>query len=338
LKTRVVGCGGPVGGDLDCNDAVVVGEAGKVTITNIAADAKVEISGPSTGYGQQLVCTTSANSTTGANTTCGDVAVTYGNGTVHFAGLANTNYLFKINAMDNAMDNGWADAGNCGWNCSNEFTVDNLSNGRYLLTVYNDDWSIHCETEITMTGSNVVAGAESRNAPHLSFAAYPANRTIDLQWLSNSGYKVRNFEVEQSDNGVDFEQIAKFVNKDWSPEIAYHHTTDETPLMGTNYYRVKEIYLDGSFTYTDVQQVNFQIDLENVSVFPIPAKDELFLNLKPHMGKKVSLSLVNHLGNQLIQQDIATVSTDLISINTTQIQNGLYYIIIKVDGQKTFTK
>ena len=68
------------------------------------------------------------------------------------------------------------------------------------------------------------------------------------------------------------------------------------------------------------------------------AKDELFLNMKPHMGKKVSLSLVNHLGNQLIQQDIANVSTDLISMNTTQIQNGLYYVLIKVDGQKTFTK
>jgi len=32
-------------GNLDCNDAIVVGEAGKVTISNIAANAKVEISG-----------------------------------------------------------------------------------------------------------------------------------------------------------------------------------------------------------------------------------------------------------------------------------------------------
>jgi len=128
-------------------------------------------------------------------------------------------------------------------------TILHLSNGRYLLTVLNSDWAPHCETEITMTGSNVVAGAKSRNAPHLSFAAYPANRTAGLQWLSNNGYKVRNFEVEQSNDGVHFEQVAKF-----------------------------------------------------------------FLNLKPHTGKKVSLSSVNHLGNQLIQQGIAKVSTDVISM------------------------
>ena len=47
---------GEPGGDLDCNDAVVVAEAGKITISNIAANAKVEISGPSTGWAQDLVC------------------------------------------------------------------------------------------------------------------------------------------------------------------------------------------------------------------------------------------------------------------------------------------
>ena len=44
------------GGSLDCNDAVVTAESGKVTITNLPAGAKVEISGPATGWAQQLVC------------------------------------------------------------------------------------------------------------------------------------------------------------------------------------------------------------------------------------------------------------------------------------------
>lgn len=47
---------------------------------------------------------------------------------------------------------------------------------------------------------------------------------------------------------------------------------------------------------------------------------------------------MNHLGKQFIQQDIATVTKDLISLNTTQLQNGLYYLIIQADGQKIFTQ
>ena len=84
--------------------------------------------------------------------------------------------------------------------------------------------------------------------------------------------------------------------------------------------------------------MNFQIDLTKVTVFPNPARDELFLNMSPYVGKKATVSLVNHLGKQIIEQDIATVSTDLISMNTSKIQNGLYYLIVKVDGQKAFTK
>ncbi len=53
---------GETGGDLDCNDAVVIGEAGKVTISNIAANAKIEISGPSTSWAQQLICEGGCNS------------------------------------------------------------------------------------------------------------------------------------------------------------------------------------------------------------------------------------------------------------------------------------
>ena len=46
--------GGGNGGD--CNDVTVSGADGKVTINNIPSGAKIEISGPSTGWGQQLVC------------------------------------------------------------------------------------------------------------------------------------------------------------------------------------------------------------------------------------------------------------------------------------------
>ncbi|MEM1119013.1 MAG: SdrD B-like domain-containing protein [Bacteroidota bacterium] len=46
---------GEIGGS-DCNDAVVSVEPGKVVISNISANAKVEIAGPATGWAQQLVC------------------------------------------------------------------------------------------------------------------------------------------------------------------------------------------------------------------------------------------------------------------------------------------
>ena len=69
--------GGTGGGGGDCNSVTVVGESGKVTITNIPSDAIVEILGPSTGFGQQLVCSGNCSSMEMVNNlSAGDYNVT----------------------------------------------------------------------------------------------------------------------------------------------------------------------------------------------------------------------------------------------------------------------
>ncbi|MEM1121017.1 MAG: discoidin domain-containing protein, partial [Bacteroidota bacterium] len=261
----------------------------------------------------------------GTSKTCGDITINYGGGTVTMIGTANTNYYFKINDLDN----GWADAGNCGWNCGNEFTVNNLPNNRFLLTIYNENWSVHCDTEITMTGSNTAASAQNRHAPHLSMAAHTAKRRIKLEWLSNSGFKVDNFTLEHSADGLVFTPIAQFINKKWSSEITYHQATDETPLAGANYYRIKESYLDGSSAYTKTKRVDFAIDLNDVSIFPNPVEETLFVNLSPYVGQQVQLSLVNQLGAELLQKEVNYISTNLLTMDASQLQNGLHYLVIR---------
>jgi len=270
----------------------------------------------------------------GIAVTCGEVAITYGNGTITFTGLATNDYFFKVNDLNN----GWAQVGGCSFNCGHQFTVRDLPNSTLLLSIYNSDWSIHCTTEIQMTGSSVTGSASTRNAPHLSFAAYQTSREVELEWLSNSGFKVSDFAIEHSTDGTNFKTLSQFVNKEWSDELEYHQLIDETPETGDNYYRVKEIYLDGSFAYTDVQKVNFNIDLENIAIFPNPARGELFLNLKPYVGKKAAISLVNHFGQEVKKLKVASIVNDLILISTAEIPNGLYYLNIKIDQQKNLTK
>ena len=274
-------------------------------------------------------------SSTATNTTCGEVAITYGVGTITFEGIANKDYFFKINDLN---DN-WATVGGCSWNCGNQLTVNDLANSNYLLTVYNADWSIHCDTEIQMTGSNIIApSASDRTTSQLTFAAYQAHRAVDLQWLSNSGYKVNTFEVEHSLDGENFSQIGQLTNKKWSNELEYHQTIDEQPKKGVNYYRVKENYLNGSFAYTPVQSVVFGIDLAGISIFPNPAREALFINLGLQDGLQADLTMTNHLGQEVKALKVESMDNQLIQLNTADLLNGLYYLNISVEGQKSFTK
>jgi hypothetical protein len=287
----------------------------------------------------QANCTCAGTSTNtgggnGNTVDCGATQITYGSGSITITGQVGKEYFFKINDLNN----GWAQAGSCGWNCGHQFSQSNLANSKYLITVYNSDWTEHCQTEIEMTDSNFSGDAGSRNASQLSFSAFQADRTVALEWLTNNGYKVSKFEIERSLDGTNFTQLAAFTNKEWTDELEYHQSTDEQPANGVNYYRVKEIYLDGSYAYTEVQSLGFHIDLNEISVFPNPAREELFVSLKPYVGKKGLLTLTNHYGQIIQQIELGEIKEELIQINTSQVLNGLYYINVQVDQQKSFTK
>ena len=274
------------------------------------------------------------NTGNGASVNCGDLTITYGQGTIDMTGATNQSYFFKINDLDN----GWAQVFGCSWNCGNRQTATELANGSYLVSIYNDDWTPHCDVRIEMTNSSYTSNAGSRNAAQLNFEAYPAQRKVQLQWLTNSGYKVAHFEVEHSEDGQSFTQMEKTINKEWTEQLAYHQATDLVPSKGANYYRVKEVYLDGSFAYTDVQKVNFTIDLAEFFIFPNPAKDELFLNLTTYQRGKGKVSLMNSLGKVVYEQQSETLASDLIRIDVSTFSNGLYYLKLELDQHKTITK
>ena len=48
--------------------------------------------------------------------------------------------------------------------------------------------------------------------------------------------------------------------------------------------------------------------------------------------------MVNQYGQIVQQLDLAEIETDLIKINTTTFNNGLYYLNVQVNQQKAFTK
>ena len=189
-----------------------------------------------------------------------------------------------------------------------------------------------------MTGSSFRTNAGSRTNAQLNFEAYRSQREVALQWLTNSGFKVTHFEVEHSSDGTNFAKVAQFVNKIWTNELEYHQTTDLSPVTGTNYYRLKEVYLDGSFAYTDVQLVNFSIDLAAFSVFPTPAQEELFISLSNHQSQTGTLILLNQFGQIMKQIEVVGTEADLIKINTAQMDNGLYLLNVNLTGQPNFTE
>ena len=265
---------------------------------------------------------------------CDRIQIINDAGMVTISGEIMNGLFIKINDEENDL----AKVFSCKEDCDEEDLSIELPNSTYLLTLYNRNDRKLCSETFTITESSVEASALDRRTSHLSFSAHRDRRAVALQWLTNTGYKVSHFEVEHSVNGMDFTKIQLVNNGEWTDELSFFQVADNQPVMGDNYYRIKQVYVDDSFDYTPIQQINFVLDLDKTAVFPNPVQESLNINLKQYAGEKGVLKILNQFGQQVHQIDMDKIQEDLTTVNTAHLKNGVYYLSIQVGGYQVVSQ
>ncbi len=100
-----------------------------------------------------------------------------------------------------------------------------------------------------------------------------------LKWATASEKDNDYFEVERSKNASDFEPIGKIKGKGTIDLRNDYSFTDETPLKGINYYRLKQIDFDGQFSYTRAESVIKDGD-GTISLYPNPMTNTLKIDFE----------------------------------------------------------
>ena len=173
----------------------------------------------------------------------------------------------------------------------------------------------------------------------LSFNAKEKGCAASLNWATAEEQNTAYFEIEQSSNGNSFSKVGVVNAKGGSNNNTYAFTTSQT--TGENYFRLKMVEKNGSFTYSAVEHVkiNCNIPYGFINVYPNPVK-EGFVNLNFVSGstRAARIVLTNATGQQIITKDIAIVSgNNFIKFEMNKIPKGLYFIqLIHVDNKAIF--
>jgi len=173
---------------------------------------------------------------------------------------------------------------------------------------------------------------------YLNFTAFNIGRAVEVQWLTNTIDESKSFILERSADGLNFEalkSIDQFTDKN---RDAFFKELDKQPLIGANYYRLRQTLTDGSTSFSPIQAVNFQVNLDRLNLFPNPAQEILKLQLPEFIGQSVSIQLFDTFGQLQKKLTIDNVSTSLISIPLTDYSNGLYYLQISIAQQKAINR
>ena len=172
-----------------------------------------------------------------------------------------------------------------------------------------------------------------------TFTANANKNTVALNWSTLNESNNKGFSIERSTDGLHFTSLGFVNGKGNSTAKTNYASTDNTPVIGINYYRLKQMDLDGRFTYSPIATVKFsKTDLLGFSFFPNPATDVLKINIGLIENENATIKLVNNLGQTIISQNIRkSNSASVINFNISNIASGNYYLELK-DGANKITE
>ncbi len=166
----------------------------------------------------------------------------------------------------------------------------------------------------------------------LSFTATKANAVSILNWEIETAINFAKFGIERGADAVSFVTIGTTPGTS-ATQYAF---TDNFPLKGNNYYRLKLKDTDGSFKYTAVRVINFDEAQQTIKVFPNPATSYINLTLSAEMLKEnLVINVVNVAGQVVLHQRIPANGSAIIRLGLTLLPASTYYIHVK--GIKTNT-
>ncbi|MBC6995466.1 T9SS type A sorting domain-containing protein [Neolewinella lacunae] len=121
---------------------------------------------------------------------------------------------------------------------------------------------------------------------------------VVLQWFTQNEENNDRFEVERSLDGRSFVQLGAVAGAGESQTEQGYSFRDRFPLPGENFYRLRQVDVDGRSAYSSVVGVNLAAGL---ALFPNPAQDEL--QLPGFAGGAVEI--FDALGRLILRQELA---------------------------------
>lgn len=172
-----------------------------------------------------------------------------------------------------------------------------------------------------------------------SFKAINTGNSVKLDWeLAGPISEQDQFVVERSSNSIDFEPIA-LLNA--SPELDRYSVNDANPLPNLSYYRLKIMAANGDVSYSNIISVTRDDFIPREGLFihnayPQPSKGVLTLDFESGSSDKVSIRIINNLGQPVLYKQVVVKkqSYQSLQIDLNDLSPGTYTLILEDPATK----
>jgi len=209
---------------------------------------------------------------------------------------------------ENEYGNSWVESINATAGQVFMLVIDNYSGSNSPFTL---DW--------TLTG-----GASLSCVPLpielLAFTAECRSGKVVCEWTTATETNNDYFTVERSADGLHFESVGAITAAGNSSSNISYSFTDEQPLPGNSYYRLRQTDFDGHYEYFHMLAVSCSNLPKEFSVYPNPNAGEFFVE-----GAEQNRELVvtDMLGQVVMKTMIDSQKT---KVDMSHLNKGIYFI------------
>lgn len=169
----------------------------------------------------------------------------------------------------------------------------------------------------------------------LSFtAAKNTSSSVLLKWSTASEINNHHFDVQRSSDGSSFTTLGSVATGNNPNTVQNYSYTEFKTINGNNFYRLKQVDLDGKFKYSAVVKINMTGALW--ALFPNPATSKTSVQIRSQL-KNVSFTLFDNYGKIVYYRSLPNVSAgEFKDIPVSNLAKGIYMLKIQSDkGSKT---
>jgi hypothetical protein len=239
--------------------------------------------------------------------------------TIHYTANSNISSAIQIGSGNFVIYNG----------TGSTVTITNLAQGtlyHYAVIEYNGWYT----TANYLTSSYLTSSSTTLPVTWLSFDAHLIDKIINLKWRTANELNNDLFEVQRSENGIEFEKIGTVKGNGNTQSVSTYLFVDDYLQQAEKtilYYRIKQVDYDGTFDYSEIKTINLIASRkqESVQLSPNPVREITSL-VGLAANDRYSAKVFTADGILLIMQNNISASNP--DINCSHLHAGLYFIEI----------
>lgn len=207
----------------------------------------------------------------------------------------------------------------------------------FISTLNNDLYSWR-----DIKATPVLKGTFSQNIFDLSSCSLPLNplpvhftsitadanakSEVNITWNVVQYMNTNQYFIQRSNDGLHWTDVVTFQSNQVENLVQYSYL-DIHPSGGINYYRIKEVDIDGTSYYSSIRKV--QVELDNFHIWPNPTSD--LLNIDNNTSNIVNCRILSSTGQYI---KIIQLHGGTNSVNVETLVPGTYLFVIQTNSNQ----